>query len=166
MQEKNPIIPTHKVIEELRNLILRKQHLMSVYQVSNELVYLIEYNIRINHEKHIDMRNLMNKEIKKYKDKIYGLNEYGEFFKVDWIESTDDYNHNQYNLHHFIPERHYNKYPEWYKEQGIEQKLLYVSVILHEQIEKRAIKNKTEEEFIRDYKVPRSELICLLTKKD
>lgn len=100
----------------------------------------------------------MNNEIKKWK--IYALNKNGQFINVNWIKSTDDYDHKFFNLHHFIPYQTYTRDPQWFNERNIEQKLIYMSIMLHEQCEYRAIKNLSETEFEKTYKVPRSALVC------
>ena len=98
----------------------------------------------------------MAKEIERYD--IYLLNKTGDLIKA-FINSLDDYNHNLYELHHYIPYQAYVQNPEWYKERGIKQKLILVSKICHEHIENRGVKVLTDEEFIKRYKISRWELL-------
>ena len=99
----------------------------------------------------------MKKELEKYKNRVYKLVN-GEL-KLIYLASLDDYDHSVYELHHFIQYQAYERNPEWYKERGIEQKLILVTKICHEHIENRGIKILTDEEFERLYKISRWKLI-------
>lgn len=99
---------------------------------------------------------LMNEEIKKYP--IFIINTSGRLIKTNKIKSTNDYSH-QCNLHHYIPYSDYERNKQWYIERGIEQKLILMSIPLHEQLHFQAIKNLTDEEFKAKYKISRYELI-------
>lgn len=100
-------------------------------------------------------KRIMNEEIELYP--IFGLNVHGLLFKIHAIKSTADYNHSQYNLHHYITD--YEKNREWYDERGIGQKLFLISIPLHEQLHNQAIRNLADEEFEEKYKISRWELI-------
>jgi hypothetical protein len=100
----------------------------------------------------------MAKELKKYSDSIYALRKSGELTKIR-LQSLNDYNHGMYDLHHYIQYQAYVKNPKWYKDHGIEQKLILMSTKCHEQVELRAIKNLTDEEFEKEYKISRWKLI-------
>ena len=99
----------------------------------------------------------MNKEIEKYP--IYLLNSAGELIRIHCIKSTDDYNHSKYALHHYIPYQAFIRNPKWYKERGVEQKLILVSHICHEHVHNMGIKQLTDKEFEQKYKISRQELI-------
>ena len=100
----------------------------------------------------------MKSELEKYKDRVYILTNSGELKKV-YLSSLDDYNHSKMHLHHFIPYSSYSKNSEWYKARGIEQKLILVSIPLHEQIHEQAIHNLSDEDFFKRYKTDRWELV-------
>lgn len=97
----------------------------------------------------------MNNDIKKYP--IYKLLN-GKLIKVLWIKSTDDYNHSLYNLHHYILRKQYEKNKQWYIDRNIEQKLILLPIAVHEQVHNQAIKNLSDEEFEKVYKISRWEL--------
>lgn len=100
----------------------------------------------------------MAKELKKWSDSVYALRTNGELTKIR-LQSLNDYNHSLYDLHHYIQYQAYVKNPKWYKERGIEQKLILMSIPCHEQVELRAIKNLTDEEFEKKYHISRWKLI-------
>ena len=99
----------------------------------------------------------MNEDIKKFN--IFLLTKSGRLIKIDWIKSINDYNHYQFNLHHYIPKQDYNKNIEWYKERGIEQKLILMPINIHEAIHNIGIKIFTDEEFKARFKISRWALI-------
>lgn len=100
---------------------------------------------------------VMNDEIKKYP--IYMLNTSGQLIQVNNIKSTNDYNHNQFALHHYIPYQSYIKNQKWYEENGINQKLILMSHICHEHIHNIGIKTLSDEEFESKYKISKWKLI-------
>ena len=100
----------------------------------------------------------MAKELKKYSDSVYALRTTGELTKIR-LQSLNDYDHSLYELHHYIQYQAYVKDPKWYKDRGIEQKLILMSKICHEQTELRAIKNLSDAEFENKYKISRWKLI-------
>lgn len=100
----------------------------------------------------------MAKELKKWNDSVYALRTNGELTKIR-LQSLNDYNHYLYHLHHYIPYQAYVRNPKWYKERGIEQKLILMSIKCHEQVEMIAIKNLSDEEFEQCYKISRWKLV-------
>ena len=97
----------------------------------------------------------MNQDIKKYP--VYMLQD-GRLTTCD-ICSVNDYNHYRYNLHHYIKQQDYKRNEQWYKERGIEQKLILLPISTHEQVHQQAIKNLTDEEFEDKYGISRWELV-------
>lgn len=100
----------------------------------------------------------MKAELEKYKDSVYLLNTSGKLIKI-FLAGLEDYNHNLYELHHFIQYQAYIQDPDWYEKRGIKQKLILVSKICHEHIENRGIKVLSDEEFFKKYKINRSEVL-------
>lgn len=98
----------------------------------------------------------MNRDIKQFP--VYAVTSSG-IVPADWIKSTDDYNHLTHHLHHYIQKQGYAGNQEWYKSRGIEQKLFLMPIWLHEQVHNQAIKNLSDEEFKRKYKIARWDLI-------
>lgn len=101
---------------------------------------------------------IMADELEKYKDSVYCLTKSGKLQKI-WLNSLNDYNHSECELHHYIQYNAYIQNPKWYKDRGIKQKLILVSKICHEHIENRGIKTITNAEFEQIYKISRYELI-------
>lgn len=100
----------------------------------------------------------MAKELEKYRDSVYILTKLGELKKV-YINSLEDYNHSACELHHFIPYSAYAGNENWYKERGIKQKLILVSKVLHEHIHNQGIRQLTDIEFEKRYKISRWKLL-------
>ena len=98
----------------------------------------------------------MNKDIQKYD--IFCLQN-GKLKPVNWIQSVDDYNHNTLNLHHYIEKQHYDGNKKWYEERGISQKLILLPIPIHEQVHNIAIKNLSDFEFQKRFKISRWDLI-------
>lgn len=99
----------------------------------------------------------MNEDIKEFD--IFLLTKTGRLVKIDWIKSTDDYNHYIFNLHHFIPRQDYNNNRQWYKDRKIKQKLILMPINIHEAIHNIGIKNLSDEEFKTRFKISRRDLI-------
>lgn len=106
----------------------------------------------------------MAKELEKYKDRVFCLTKTGKLQKI-WLNSLSDYNHSKYELHHFIQYQAYIQNPKWYEDRGIKQKLILVSKICHEHIEDRGIRVLSNEEFYRQYKIDRKELLFRRNEK-
>lgn len=102
----------------------------------------------------------MAKELEKYEDSVYFLNKLGGLVKVR-LESLNDYNHglNGCELHHYIPYSSYENNIEWYEERGIKQKLILVSKILHEHIHNQGVRQLSDIEFEKRYKISRWKLL-------
>lgn len=99
----------------------------------------------------------MNREIALYE--IYSLTKMGRLSRVNWITSTSDYDHSQFELHHYIPYAVYERDKEWFQARGITQKLILMRKHTHEQLHFQAIKNLTDSEFKKYYKISRWELV-------
>jgi len=101
-------------------------------------------------------KSTMNEDIKKYPVFIYRN---GKLFQTDKIKSTSDYNHYEYNLHHYIPKQSYEKNKSWYEERNIKQKLILMPVSMHEQVHNQALCNLCDDDFYGWYKIDRWELV-------
>lgn len=99
----------------------------------------------------------MNEDIRNYP--IYQLTPYGALVPIDWINSVNDYNHSIFHLHHYIEKHHYNKNKQWYKDRDIEQKLILMTIPIHEQLHNIAIRTLSDEEFKQRYRISKWDLI-------
>ncbi len=99
----------------------------------------------------------MNEDIKEFD--IFILTKSGQLKKIDWIKSTDDYNHYMLNLHHYIPRHDFNKNRKWYEERKIKQKLILMPIVTHEAVHNIGIKNYSDEEFKARYKISKWDLL-------
>ena len=70
----------------------------------------------------------MNEDIKKYR--VLMLYD-GRLQNADWVMNTESYNHYVYQLHHYIKQQSYKRKGSWYKERGIEQKLILLPIQCH-----------------------------------
>jgi hypothetical protein len=102
-------------------------------------------------------KKIMNEEIKKYP--IFVLNPFGKLIQTHSIQSTADYDHSQFHLHHFVEYQEYEKDKSWYIERGIEQKLILMKIKTHEQLHFIAVENLSDEDFKTKYHIPRWDLI-------
>ena len=143
-------------LEKMQNLVLLKNFLQKKYNISNSDIYTLEYMIEEQERKFKMQKTTMNEDLKKYD--VFRLKS-GQLKKIEWIKSTDDYNHFVYHLHHFIEKKHYNKNKQWYDERGIKQFLILLPIPIHEQLHGLAIKNLTDEEFKARYKISKWALI-------
>ena len=74
----------------------------------------------------------MNEDIQKYPCYLV----YNKVIqKVDWIESTESYNHYSYQLHHFIRKSIRKNSPEFYKRVEHLQKLLLIPASMNYDLE-------------------------------
>ena len=89
---------------------------------------------------------------------VYGLTYNGELVRVP-IFSTDDYNHNTHQIHHYIKQQDYRRNKEWFDERGIKQKLILLPIYLHEQVHNTAVRDLTDEEFEQKFKISRWDLV-------
>ena len=95
----------------------------------------------------------MNDDIRKFGVYII-IN--GKLVKTNRIKTTDDYNHYTHNIHHYIKSSKYFKNQDWYKQRGIKQKLILMTIRMHEDLEIYPI---SDEEFFQKYKIERKELL-------
>lgn len=97
----------------------------------------------------------MQNDIKKYP--IYKLTN-GKLESIT-IEDLNEYDHYNYNLHHYIKKQDYERNGQWFKDRSIEQKLILLSVKCHEQVHFQAVKNLADDDFMLCYGISRWELI-------
>lgn len=97
----------------------------------------------------------MNDDIKKYP--VYALSGQG-LIPIE-LMSTDYYNHQTHQLHHYIKQQEWKRNQKWFEERGIEQKLILLPCYVHEQVHNIAVKNLTDEEFKEKFKVSRWDLL-------
>ena len=147
----------HYPLEEMTHLLIRKKILQEIYNITNSDIYDIEYWIK-EREREFKMRKHdMNEDIKKYD--IFILTRSGKLKQIQWLKSTNDYNHYFFDLHHFIEKQHYEENKNWYEERGIKQILILLPVVIHEQLHGNAIKNLSDEEFKARYKISKWALL-------
>lgn len=147
----------HCPLEEMQSIIIRKFILQEKYNITNSDLYDMEYRIK-ERERIFKMRkHSMDEDIKKYD--IFTLTRFGKLKKINWIKSTNDYNHYFFNLHHYIEKQHYEDNEQWYKDRGIQQKLILLPIAIHEQLHGIAIKNLNDEDFKARYKISKWALI-------
>ena len=94
----------------------------------------------------------MNEDLKEFP--VYGLSKQG-LIPIN-IQSVDDYNHYTHNLHHFIKQQNWKKNRQWFKDRGIEQKLILLPFWLHQEVHNPTI---SESEFKSKFNINRYELI-------
>lgn len=100
----------------------------------------------------------MNEDLKKYP--LYSIGYNGALMPCTWIISTDDYNHQVMNVHHFIPKGEYKRNKKWYDKHGIAQKLIYLPSWLHLIVHNEPMaENVSDEEFLKRFKISRWELV-------
>lgn len=99
----------------------------------------------------------MAKELEKYKEHTYLLCG-GRLIQI-YVSDLNDYNHIGYELHHYIPFHKYEPNKQWYIDRGIQQKLILIKKTTHEQVENRATKNMTDEQFLTRYGISRWDLV-------
>ena len=81
------------------------------------------------------MRKDMQKEIHKYQGFIYYFDtESKTLCKADWIQSTADYDHYSFELHHFVP------FTDWEKNtknvrSKVSNKLILLPKVMHQHLE-------------------------------
>lgn len=97
-----------------------------------------------------------NKEISLYP--IYALHDNGRLERVYEITSVRDYNHFDYELHHFIKFTDYSKNRKWYEDRGIRQKLILMRKKTHQHLE-NPVYFLDEESFKELYHISKSELL-------
>lgn len=143
--------------DEIRSLIIRLRFLKRTYKITECDIYDIRWYLDQLERDFVSKKPTMNEDIGKYKKFV--LTSSGKLKEIFYINSTADYNHYQFNLHHFIEKQHYEKNKSWYEERGIGQILILVPIPLHEQIHRQAIKNLSDDDFYAFYKISRYELV-------
>lgn len=144
-------------LEEIRDLIIRKNYLMKKFCITESDIYDIEYYLKELEWKFQQTKMSMNEDIKKYP--IYLLNSSGELVRIYTIMSTDDYNHFYFHLHHYILKQDYEKNENWYIKNGILQKLILLRIPIHEQLHGIAVKNLSNEDFAQKYGIEKCQLL-------
>ena len=61
--------------------------------------------------------------------------------------------------HHYIKQQDWKRNRSWYEARGISQKIIFVPVVLHEQIHYTAVKNLNEADFESHYGYKRSDFL-------
>ena len=100
---------------------------------------------------------IMDREIEQYP--VYVLGRRGKLVRTQRVQSTRDYNHCLIHLHHYIPYNEYWKHYQWFRDRGIEQKLILLPIPMHEQVHNIAIRNMSDKEFEEYYGIKRETLI-------
>lgn len=89
----------------------------------------------------------MAKEIQKYQGKIYYYEQSThQIYPANWIQSLDDYNHYEYELHHVVPFTDWELNIKNVREIVGENALILISRIMHHHLE-NPIHRLTKEEF-------------------
>ena len=116
------------------------------------------------------MRKIMNDEIKKYP--VYYLEERFDcagnkltpyIGKAYWIESTKDYDHCSFELHHIVPFTDWEKNTKNVRELA-SQALILLPKIMHQHLENPVYK-LTKEDFIRVYKINPNQILFDVNSK-
>lgn len=82
------------------------------------------------------MKMNMNAEIQKYKGRIYYYEQSThEIIKADWINSTDDYNHDDFELHHVVPHTDWEKNTRNVRDIVKENALIGIAKKMHQHLE-------------------------------
>ena len=95
-------------------------------------------------------------EIQKYP--TFLLTKRGRLTRVN-LQSLDGYNHYEMHLHHFIPYESFIQNPDWYADNGINQKLILVPIPVHEQLHNQGTGSLSEDDFIEKYGIAKNKLI-------
>ncbi len=95
----------------------------------------------------------MNKDIKRFG--VYRILS-KMLVTASHIKNTDDYDHYTHNIHHYIKSSKYYKNQDWYKQRGIEQKLILLPVQMHLDLEKSAM---SDAKFYQKYGIERTKLL-------
>ena len=97
----------------------------------------------------------MNDDIRKYP--VYALSQQG-LIPIE-LSSTEDYNHQTHQLHHYIKQQEWKRNNNWFKSRHIIQKLILMPCYIHEQVHLQAIRNLTDAEFEEKFKISRWDLL-------
>jgi len=97
------------------------------------------------------MQPSMNDDIQKYPCYLF----YNKtMMKVDWITSTDSYNHHVYDLHHFVRKSIRKNSPEFYKRVEHLQRLILMPKQMNIDLEEMG-----EEKFFEKYGMDKNNLV-------
>lgn len=97
----------------------------------------------------------MNADIKAFK--VYGV-QYNRLIELPDIVDIHSYNHQSMQLHHYIKAQDYKRNKKWYDENGLEEKLILMPIIMHEHLES-PIYGLSDELFYRKYRIEREKLL-------
>lgn len=112
-------------------------------------------------------KKIMNDEIKKYQGRIYYLNQGKDFFgnditptieEANWINSTADYDHSSFELHHMIKFTQYEQNKAQYEKLGLKNCLVLIPKVLHQHLE-NPIYELSQEDFLNKYKIEKWKLL-------
>lgn len=103
--------------------------------------------------------NSMNEDIKAFK--VYRVG-YNRLILLPELTDVTCYNHYSMQLHHYIKAQDYKRNMKWYKENGIEEKLILMPSIMHEHLES-PIYGLPDDVFYRKYKISKD--LLLFNKK-
>ena len=100
---------------------------------------------------------MMNDDIDEFG--VVGLTHKGELVRVP-VFSTNDYDHNKYELHHFIKQQDYRRNKGWFDEHNVKQKLILLPKWLHLIVHSSPYGAKlTDQEFEQKFKISRWDLV-------
>lgn len=97
----------------------------------------------------------MNADIKAFK--VFEVR-YNQLVLRPDITDIHSYNHQVFQLHHFIKAQDYKRNMQWYIENGIEEILILMRIIMHEHLES-PIYGLSEQMFYRKYKISKDKLL-------
>ena len=92
----------------------------------------------------------MNEDIKKYPVYIFYA---GNLQSAEWLKDTGNYDHYNWQLHHYVKQQEWKRNKDKLKAKGIEQKLILLPVQCH--LDLHACLSNFEEK----WKIKRSELL-------
>lgn len=97
----------------------------------------------------------MNADIKAFK--VYGV-QYNRLIRLPEIVDIHSYNHQSFQLHHYIKAQDYKRNMKWYIENRIEEKLILMPTLMHEHLES-PIYGLSDEAFYRKYRIEKEKLL-------
>lgn len=97
----------------------------------------------------------MNADIKAFK--VYRVG-YNRLIRLHNIKDINSYNHQVFQLHHFIKAQEYKRNMKWYIDNLIEEKLILMPIIMHEHLES-PIYGLSDADFYRKYKISKNLLL-------
>ncbi len=139
-------------IERLRELIILQRKLIKKYLITNEQIYCLEYDLNREEREKMKTQPSMNEDIQKYL--IYKITPSKTLKRIFWITSTQDYNHGEYELHHFVRKSIRKNNLEFYSRVEHLQKLIYMTAQMN-----RDLENMGEDTFFKKYGIPKFDLV-------